>query len=134
MPFKVTDVVSIIAAGIACIGAVVAALVPALYAYTSRDREMDIKLVEIGISILRADPKEAQTNGAREWAIEIIEQSSKKRFSPQAKSELLQYQLGYADYSFSPGYDCTFTPAGKLIGCKSDPEPPSPSRSPPPKH
>jgi hypothetical protein len=32
------------------------------------------------LGILRADPKEAQTNGAREWAIEIIEQFSKKTF------------------------------------------------------
>jgi len=79
-----------------------------MYTYTSRNRELDIELVKIGVAILRADPKEMQTNGAREWAIEIIEQSSRRRFSPEARNELLHYRLGYAgytDYAYpSPGY------------------------------
>jgi hypothetical protein len=107
---------------IAAISAIGAALLTATFTYTSRSRELDIEFVKIGISILRVDPKEAQTNGAREWAIQIIEDYSKVRFSREAKSELLQHRWlssGYVDY-YEPGYDCTFTAEGKLIGCKSE--------------
>jgi hypothetical protein len=97
MLFKATEIVSITAAGIACVGAVVSALIPALYTHTSRNRELDIKLVEIAISILRADPKETQTQGARTWAIEVIEAHSGRKFSAEARSELLQNKLGISD-------------------------------------
>jgi hypothetical protein len=78
MPANTTQIVSIIAAVIACVGAIISALIPAFYTYTSRNRELDIELVKIGVGILRADPKEEQTSGAREWAIQIIEDSSKR--------------------------------------------------------
>lgn len=101
MRFKVTEIVSLTAAGIACVGAIVSAAVPALYTHTSRNRELDIKLVEIGISILRADPKETQTNAAREWAIRIIEAHSGQKFSQEAKNELLNKKLTYDEF-FTP--------------------------------
>jgi hypothetical protein len=132
MRFSTSEIVSLGIAGIAFIGSIGSAY----YTYTNRNRELDIELIKIGVSILRADPKETQTDGAREWAIQIIEDFSKRRFSPDAKRELLQYKLGYAGYtgySFSPGYDCTFTPAGALIGCKETSGPsPLPKRQTPP--
>src|ERR1700694_4491095 len=90
-----TEIVAIIAAGVACVGAIASAAVPALYNYTSRNRELDIRLVEIGIGILRADPKETQTQGAREWAIDVIENHSGRKFSEAAKKELLDSKLGF---------------------------------------
>ncbi len=107
---KAIEGVSIIAAAVACVGAIASAFVPALYTYSSRDKELDIELVKIGVGILRADPKEAQTNGAREWAVDVVEQYSKRRFSPQARSELLQYQLNYAGSTDYGGFD----PGGKV--------------------
>jgi hypothetical protein len=65
----------------------------------NRNRELDIELVKIGVGILRADPKETQTRGAREWAIEVIEKRSGHEFSQKAKDELLEGRLG-----FDPGY------------------------------
>jgi hypothetical protein len=91
MRVRATEIVSVIVAVVACAGAVVSAL----YTYTNRNRELDIELIKIGISILRADPKETQTNGAREWAVQVIETYSRNAFSPAAKSELLQNKLGY---------------------------------------
>jgi hypothetical protein len=91
MRFKPTKVATIIVAGIALVGSVVSAF----YTYTSRNRELDIELVKVGIGILRADPKEAQTNGAREWAIDVIETYSRKPFSVEARKALLQYKLDW---------------------------------------
>lgn len=111
--FKATEVATIAVATIAFLGSVVSAF----YTYTSRNRELDIKLVEIGITILRADPKEAQTNGAREWAVSVIEKHSGQRFSEKAKSELLNYKLDFEPY---------WSPAGARAGQGSlPPSPPS---------
>src|SRR3954447_4987633 len=98
MRFKSAEAVSMIAAGVALIGAAVSAFIPARYTYESRSRELNIKLVEIGIGILRADPKEKQTQGAREWAIQVIETNSGHRFSDQAKNELLKDKLDFQPY------------------------------------
>jgi hypothetical protein len=97
MRFKGTEIVALCVAGIAFAGS----LGSAFYTYTSRNRELDIELVKVGIGILRADPKETQTIGAREWAIDLIETHSGRRFSQEARSELLQYKLGYTEY-FNP--------------------------------
>jgi hypothetical protein len=94
MRFKPTEIVTIIVAAIAFLGAISSAF----YTYTARNRELDIELVKIGIAILRADPKEAQTNAAREWAIKIIEAHSGQPFSTEAKADLLNNKLTYDEY------------------------------------
>jgi hypothetical protein len=103
-PRKGREAISIVAAGIACVGAIISAMVPAIYSYSGRTKELDVRLVEIGISILRADPKEAQTKGAREWAINVIEAHSGQTFSNEAKQELLQHKLDLRGLD-SYGYD-----------------------------
>jgi hypothetical protein len=64
-------------------------IISAIYTYTSRNRELDIKLVEIGIGILRADPKETGLTAARGWAVQVIEDNSKVKFSPADRETLL---------------------------------------------
>jgi hypothetical protein len=104
MRVRATETTSVIVAVIACIGAIVSAF----YSYSNRNRELNIELVKIGIGILRADPKETQTVGAREWAIGLIETYSGEKFSENARSELLQNKLnslGYVDtYGDTLGY------------------------------
>ncbi len=102
-------------AGIALTGAIIAAV----YSYNDRNaenannngaREVNARLVEIGIGILRADPKEAQTNATREWAIKLIETHSGQPFSDQARSELLNNKLRWeslGSYGLPP--DLTFS-------------------------
>jgi hypothetical protein len=83
----------------------------AFYSYTNRNRELDIKLVEIGIGILHADPsKETQTQGAREWAIKVIEKFSGEHFSIEAKNELLNHKLGFNTGWYDTGYGYTPSP------------------------
>jgi hypothetical protein len=89
MRFKSTEIATIVVAGIAFIGSVVSAF----YTYANRNRELDIKLVEIGIGILRADPKGADLTPAREWAIQVIEDNSKVKFNKEDRMSLLQKPL-----------------------------------------
>lgn len=75
-----------------CLGVIGGALISPGLQYLNRDREMDIKMVEIGIGILRADPKENVTP-AREWAITIIEKHSKTTFNDATKEALRKNSL-----------------------------------------
>lgn len=108
MPFKLPEAVNV--AAIAGVAGLVSALATATFTYTSRTRELDIELVKVGISILRADPKESQTQGAREWAIDVIEAYSRKPFSVEARKALLQHKLDWGGddgWGYIGGYDPT---------------------------
>jgi hypothetical protein len=91
MRFSGTQIATISAAGLALLGSVVSGF----YTYTNRNRELDIKLIEIGIGILRADPKETGLTPARAWAVNVIEQSSQVKFSEADRLGLLQNPLRY---------------------------------------
>jgi hypothetical protein len=94
MRFRATEVVSLLVAVIALVGT----LANSFYAYSNRNRELDIELVKLGVAILRADPnKETQTKGAREWAITVIENFSRVPFTAKAKAELLSNKLVFWD-------------------------------------
>lgn len=106
---QTSNAVSIVLAVVALVGTIITGF----YTYTNRNRELDIELVKIGIGILRADPKETQTKGARGWAIETIGLYSGIKFSEEAKKELLEGKLsletgwfetgaGYTDYRQVP--------------------------------
>jgi hypothetical protein len=112
MRIRPTEVISVIVASIACLGAVASAY----YTYANRNRELDIKLVEMGIGILRADPNEGQTRDVREWAIKIIETYSHESFSEQAKQRLLQNRLGFdsSDSGSRPGDCCELGDQGRF--------------------
>src|SRR5262249_7738960 len=60
--------------------------------YLTNERQVDVKMLEIGLGILREPPKEdAQT--MRAWAIEIIEKSSGRPFSEEQRNLLLHKEL-----------------------------------------
>ncbi|MGO9685866.1 MAG: hypothetical protein ACLPTZ_25400 [Beijerinckiaceae bacterium] len=92
---------------IVAIVAFLAALSGAWIALVSKDHELRIRLVEIGIGILRADPKDDVTP-ARAWAIKVIQQNSGVDFSEDEKNLLLHKPIldtgyydigsGYSDY------------------------------------
>jgi hypothetical protein len=85
MRFKATEIVSLAVAALAFGGSILSAF----YTYTSRGRELDIKLVEIGIGILRADPKETGLTAARGWAVQVIEDNSRVKFSSADRETLM---------------------------------------------
>jgi protein-disulfide isomerase-like protein with CxxC motif len=109
--FKASEIIALSVAGIAFAGSVISAL----YAYANRNRELDIELVKIGVSILRADPKETQTQGAREWAIKIVENYSGQPFSKEAKDQLLTNRLSFT--SAGPEISVPSASPGVRITC-----------------
>jgi hypothetical protein len=102
MRFRATEVVSLLVAVIALVGT----LANSFYAYSNRNRELDIELVKLGVAILRADPQETQTRGAREWAINVIETFSRVPFTAKARAELLSnkllFEMWWNDIPLSP--------------------------------
>jgi hypothetical protein len=91
MRFDGTQIATMSAAGLALIGS----LASGFYTYTNRNRELDIRLVEIGINILRADPKQTDLKAARGWAVQVIEDYSKVKFSEADRAALLDKPLLY---------------------------------------
>jgi hypothetical protein len=73
-----------------------------------------------------------QTQGAREWAIQVVERFSGEKFSKEAKSELLKYKLDFQPYdsaynpgynsTYTPGYDSTYSPGSPASKSKSSPQ------------
>jgi hypothetical protein len=74
------------------VGTVLGTTIAPLVNYWTNERQMDVKMVEIGIGILRAPPKE-DIAVMRSWAIDVIEQSSGRKFSPEQRGALLKQEL-----------------------------------------
>jgi hypothetical protein len=78
------------------------------YVVRSAAEDRNARLVEIGVGVLRIDPKkDAQVAGARKWAIDLIDANAGGiKFSNEARAALLQEPLGvnyYPDsYDFYP--------------------------------
>jgi protein-disulfide isomerase-like protein with CxxC motif len=74
------------------LGTLLGATISPLVNYLTNERQVDVKMIEIGLGILREPPKEdAQT--MRAWAIEVIEKSSGRPFSEQQRNILLKKEL-----------------------------------------
>lgn len=84
---------SIIIAVVGLVGVLAGAMITGTVSYVSAERAYNAKLVELGLSILSANPSEAKTPGAREWAISIIERNSGQTFSEAAKEQLAKEPL-----------------------------------------
>jgi hypothetical protein len=97
MRFDGTQIATMSAAGLALVGS----LASGFYTYANRNRELDIRLVEIGIGILRADPKETDLKAARGWAVQVIEDYSKVKFSDADRAALLDKPLLYRPTIFT---------------------------------
>lgn len=109
MRFDGTQMATMAAAGLALLGTVV----NGFYTYSNRNRELDIKLVEIGIGILRADPqKETSIEPARAWALDLIDANAGRvRFSPEARAALLKQPLDVYGYGSVDTYPDRMAPA-----------------------
>jgi hypothetical protein len=120
-------------AGIALIGT----LATGFYTYANRNRELDIKLVEIGIGILRADPKQSGLTAARSWAIQVIEENSGVQFDEEDRQTLRQKPLlyrsgtivdGYLGYGFSRDFSSDFRKRKNSPDFIPDPVQPPPKK------
>lgn len=77
-------------------GTLIGAALSPLVTYWTNERQMDVKMVEIGVGILRAEPKE-EVAAMRSWAIDVIEASSRRKFTPAQRSALLRKALPVVD-------------------------------------
>ncbi|MBV8798445.1 MAG: hypothetical protein JO208_01345 [Alphaproteobacteria bacterium] len=67
------------------------ALAITIYVWTSNRNS---QLVQIGVGILQVDPKKhPEIQGAREWAIDLIDQNAGVKFSDDARRQLLNRPL-----------------------------------------
>jgi hypothetical protein len=63
----------------------------AYYTFVGHSQDLDVKMVEIAIGILRAPP--ADNSPMREWAIQVINGKSGFPFTEQQKAVLLKKEL-----------------------------------------
>lgn len=84
--------VAVIAGLSAAIGAVGGPYLTSRVDYFTRNREMDIKMVEIAVGILRADnKKEPGVAPARAWAADVIDRYSQIPLPPEARKSLIEF-------------------------------------------
>jgi hypothetical protein len=81
-------------------GTVLGATLSPVVNYFVNERQMDVKMVEIGIGILRAPPKE-DIAAIRSWAIDVIERSSGRKFTDVQRAALLKEELPWKN-DFQP--------------------------------
>lgn len=109
--------VAVIAGLSAAIGAVGGPYLTSRVDYFTRNREMDIKMVEIAVGILRTDDKkEPGVAPARSWAADVIDRYSQVPLSAEARKSLIEFGVSY-------DYVDTFTP--DFTGGGHTPRPPS---------
>lgn len=73
-------------------GAVVGSLVTASLGYFGRVRELDVRMVELGIEILQAAPSN-EIGAIRGWAMDVIEEKSGFPFTEAQRAVLLELPL-----------------------------------------
>jgi hypothetical protein len=77
-------------------GVVLGAIVSGGFNYLSHQGDLDAKMIELGVAILRAEPT-PETAPLREWAIDVIDKKAKFSFNEEQRSALLKKQLPFLD-------------------------------------
>lgn len=88
----------------AVLGAIGGALITGGFNYLSHQNDLDAKMIELSVGILRAAPT-PETTPLREWAIDVIDKRAKFSFTPIQRAVLLKQELPFKygvswDYSF----------------------------------
>jgi hypothetical protein len=76
------------------IGAVAGALVTGAFNYLDHQRDLDAKMIELSVGILRSEPT-PETTPLREWAVDVIEKRAQFKFNAEARATLLKKQLPF---------------------------------------
>jgi hypothetical protein len=102
------------------IGVVAGALVTGLFSHFDHKGDIDAKMIELSIGVLRAEPT-GDSGPLREWAVETIEDRANFKFTPEQHSILVKRPLKVGAYSSNPydSGDPTLT-----LGGRPDPAPP----------
>jgi hypothetical protein len=108
------------------LGAVLGALVSGGFNYLAHQGDLDAKMIELSVGILRSEPT-PETGPLREWAIDVIDKRAKFPFNAAQRAVLLTKQLPFlADWVFSdiPTIDRTKTRQAPPPGPKVAPPAP----------
>jgi hypothetical protein len=76
------------------LSAVVGALISGAFNYLDHQRDLDAKMIELSIGILRAEPN-PDTTPLREWAIDVMEKRARFSFSMDQRTTLLKKPLPF---------------------------------------
>jgi hypothetical protein len=90
------------------LGIIVGAGIALTSAYLTSKAEFDAKMVEIGVSILSAEPSKTDVSPARDWAIRLVEGHSGEKFGQKDREALLHQSIAVFPKLFSPqNFDCS---------------------------
>ena len=89
-------VTALVSALVGALGLVAGAFITAKFTYESHKSDVDAKMIEISLGILRA-PLVAETAPLREWAVTEMEKRAGFTFSDQQRMALLRHPLPYVD-------------------------------------
>jgi hypothetical protein len=92
----------------AAAGVVGGAIVTGAFGYFSHQYDLDAKMIELSIGILRAEPT-LETTPLREWAIDVLDKRANFKFSAVQRAVLLKKELPFK-FSWSPGFPEGFGP------------------------
>jgi hypothetical protein len=99
---------------IGVVGIAIGAAITGVFNYVNHQGDVDAKMIELGVGILRAEPT-PETAPLREWAVDVIETRAKFRFTAAQRTALLKKELPYKG-GFGPGFGLGFEGAGPLGG------------------
>lgn len=89
----------------AAVGVIGGALVTGGFNYLSHQSEVDAKMIELSVGILRSSPT-PETEPLREWAIDVIDKRARFSFNAKQRAVLLKRQLPFTKtFEFLDGAD-----------------------------
>jgi hypothetical protein len=95
-------------------GGIVGVVITGLFNHFDNAGDLDAKMVELTVSILRSKPN-PETMPLREWAIDTLQTRAHFKFTADQiavlKNQTLPNDFQPYDSSFSPGFDRSFGPA-----------------------
>jgi hypothetical protein len=95
------------ASGLIVVGGLIGTAITSGFSYLSHQNDLDAKMIELSVGILRAEPT-PETTPLREWAIDVIDKRARFQFNAAQRAALLKKQLpfkggwGLKDYFLVP--------------------------------
>jgi hypothetical protein len=96
------------------VGAILGAAITSGFNYLSHRGDLDAKMIELSVGILRAEPT-PETSPLREWAIDVIDKRAQFKFNANQRAALLKQELPFKGGAFSGAFSYGFAP-GDLPG------------------
>src|SRR5438067_10009858 len=76
------------------IGAIAGAVVSGVFNYLNHRGDLDAKMIELSVGILRSTPT-PETTPLREWAIDVIDKRARFEFDEAQRAALLKQELPF---------------------------------------